>query len=103
MFGLSAAAKQTLTDTCTMSPSLFTFYGFSDALYVSAAGRVHFREAFEFEGSQRYSIAPKTVCLRSKLEYWVLNTHRLYRRLLRAHRALPPEMRSLGDDYIKAG
>ncbi len=28
---------------------------------------------------------------------------RLYRRLLRAHRFLPYEMRSLGDDYIKAG
>ncbi|KAG6827164.1 hypothetical protein H0H92_012924 [Tricholoma furcatifolium] len=26
----------------------------------------------------------------------------LYRRLLRAHRHLPKEMRSLGDDYIKA-
>ncbi|EPQ53983.1 ACN9-domain-containing protein [Gloeophyllum trabeum ATCC 11539] len=26
----------------------------------------------------------------------------LYRRLLRAHRALPLEMRSLGDDYVKA-
>ncbi|KAG1736523.1 ACN9-domain-containing protein [Suillus lakei] len=26
----------------------------------------------------------------------------LYRRLLRAHRRLPVEMRSLGDDYIKA-
>jgi hypothetical protein len=30
-------------------------------------------------------------------------TRRLYRRLLRAHRFLPYEMRSLGDDYIKAG
>ncbi|KAG8863173.1 acetate non-utilizing protein 9 [Tulasnella sp. 330] len=27
----------------------------------------------------------------------------LYRRLLRAHRLLPLEMRSLGDDYVKAG
>ncbi|KAG6337108.1 hypothetical protein ID866_1982 [Astraeus odoratus] len=27
----------------------------------------------------------------------------LYRRLLRAHRRLPLEMRSLGDDYVKAG
>jgi len=27
----------------------------------------------------------------------------LYRRLLRAHRRLPPEMRSLGDEYVKAG
>lgn len=27
----------------------------------------------------------------------------LYRRLLRSHRNLPPEMRSLGDDYVKAG
>ncbi|KDQ57230.1 hypothetical protein JAAARDRAFT_58694 [Jaapia argillacea MUCL 33604] len=26
----------------------------------------------------------------------------LYRRLLRAHRSLPQEMRSLGDDYVKA-
>ncbi|KAA1467131.1 ACN9-domain-containing protein [Dentipellis sp. KUC8613] len=26
----------------------------------------------------------------------------LYRRLLRAHRHIPPEMRSLGDDYVKA-
>ncbi|KAF9233176.1 ACN9-domain-containing protein [Melanogaster broomeanus] len=26
----------------------------------------------------------------------------LYRRLLRAHRRLPVEMRSLGDDYVKA-
>ncbi|KAG6844692.1 hypothetical protein H0H87_004667 [Tephrocybe sp. NHM501043] len=26
----------------------------------------------------------------------------LYRRLLRAHRSLPKEMRSLGDDYVKA-
>ncbi|KAF8220430.1 ACN9-domain-containing protein [Tricholoma matsutake] len=26
----------------------------------------------------------------------------LYRRLLRAHRFLPTEMRSLGDDYVKA-
>ncbi|KAH9838470.1 ACN9-domain-containing protein [Rhodofomes roseus] len=26
----------------------------------------------------------------------------LYRRILRAHRSLPPEMRSLGDDYVKA-
>ncbi|KAF8645867.1 hypothetical protein AX16_007525 [Volvariella volvacea WC 439] len=26
----------------------------------------------------------------------------LYRRLLRAHRVLPHEMRSLGDDYVKA-
>ncbi|KAF9223293.1 ACN9-domain-containing protein [Gyrodon lividus] len=26
----------------------------------------------------------------------------LYRRLLRAHRRLPTEMRSLGDDYVKA-
>ncbi|KIM57417.1 hypothetical protein SCLCIDRAFT_1219468 [Scleroderma citrinum Foug A] len=26
----------------------------------------------------------------------------LYRRLLRAHRRLPPEMRSLGDEYVKA-
>lgn len=25
----------------------------------------------------------------------------LYRRLLRAHRSLPLEMRSLGDDYVK--
>lgn len=25
----------------------------------------------------------------------------LYRRLLRAHRTLPVEMRSLGDDYVK--
>jgi hypothetical protein len=29
--------------------------------------------------------------------------YRLYRSLLRAHRALPHEMRSLGDDYVKAG
>ncbi|SRR6266852_4672870 len=28
---------------------------------------------------------------------------RLYRRILRAHRHLPVEMRSLGDDYVKAG
>jgi len=28
---------------------------------------------------------------------------RLYRRLLRAHRNLPSDMRSLGDDYIKSG
>lgn len=27
----------------------------------------------------------------------------LYRRILRAHRSLPQEMRSLGDDYVKAG
>jgi hypothetical protein len=27
----------------------------------------------------------------------------LYRRILRAHRHLPVEMRSLGDDYVKAG
>ncbi len=27
----------------------------------------------------------------------------LYRRILRAHRYLPVEMRSLGDDYVKAG
>ncbi|TFY61730.1 hypothetical protein EVG20_g6948 [Dentipellis fragilis] len=27
----------------------------------------------------------------------------LYRRLLRAHRYIPREMRSLGDDYVKAG
>ena len=26
----------------------------------------------------------------------------LYRSLLRAHRSLPPEMRALGDDYVKA-
>lgn len=26
----------------------------------------------------------------------------LYRRILRAHRSLPQEMRSLGDDYVKA-
>lgn len=26
----------------------------------------------------------------------------LYRALLRAHRNLPPEMRSLGDDYVKS-
>lgn len=26
----------------------------------------------------------------------------LYRRLLRAHRRLPPEMRLLGDNYVKA-
>jgi Complex1_LYR-like len=31
------------------------------------------------------------------------NVARLYRRLLRAHRALPHEMRSLGDDYVRAG
>lgn len=28
---------------------------------------------------------------------------RLYRRILRAHRHLPVEMRSLGDGYVKAG
>jgi hypothetical protein len=28
---------------------------------------------------------------------------RLYRRILRAHRHLPVEMRTLGDDYVKAG
>ena len=28
---------------------------------------------------------------------------RLYRRILRTHRHLPVEMRSLGDDYVKAG
>jgi hypothetical protein len=28
---------------------------------------------------------------------------RLYRSILRAHRSLPAEMRSLGDDYVKAG
>jgi hypothetical protein len=28
---------------------------------------------------------------------------RLYRRILRVHRHLPLEMRSLGDDYVKAG
>lgn len=28
---------------------------------------------------------------------------RLYRHILRAHRALPREMRLLGDDYVKAG
>jgi len=28
---------------------------------------------------------------------------RLYRRILRVHRYLPVEMRSLGDDYVKAG
>lgn len=28
---------------------------------------------------------------------------RLFRRVLRAHRQLPVEMRSLGDDYVKAG
>ena len=34
----------------------------------------------------------------------VVNVHlRLYRRLLRAHKFLPHEMRSLGDDYLKAG
>jgi len=27
----------------------------------------------------------------------------LYRRLLRAHRNLPSDMRSLGDDYVKSG
>ena len=27
----------------------------------------------------------------------------LYRRILRTHRHLPVEMRSLGDDYVKAG
>ena len=27
----------------------------------------------------------------------------LYRQILRAHRALPLEMRSLGDEYVKAG
>ncbi len=27
----------------------------------------------------------------------------LYRRILRAHRYLPYEMRSLGDDYVRAG
>ena len=27
----------------------------------------------------------------------------LYRSLLRAHRRLPPEMRSLGDVYVKSG
>lgn len=27
----------------------------------------------------------------------------LYRRLLRAHRHLPSDMRSLGDDYVKSG
>lgn len=35
-----------------------------------------------------------------------LNHHhlrRLYRRILRVHRYLPVEMRSLGDDYVKAG
>lgn len=33
----------------------------------------------------------------------VLMFSSLYRRLLRAHRYLPVEMRSLGDEYIKAG
>lgn len=28
---------------------------------------------------------------------------RLYRRILRTHRYLPVEMRSIGDDYVKAG
>jgi len=28
---------------------------------------------------------------------------RLFRRLLRAHRSLPADMRSLGDDYVKSG
>jgi len=27
----------------------------------------------------------------------------LYRRLIRAHRNLPSDMRSLGDDYVKSG
>lgn len=31
------------------------------------------------------------------------DNHRLYRGILRAHRRLPLEMRSLGDDYVKAG
>lgn len=36
---------------------------------------------------------------------WVYSRHyfRLYRRLLRAHRKLPIEMRSLGDAYVKDG
>lgn len=32
----------------------------------------------------------------------ILPPIQLYRCLLRAHRSLPPEMRSLGDDYVKA-
>jgi hypothetical protein len=33
-----------------------------------------------------------------------LQTQRLYKRILRAHRKnLPFEMRTLGDDYVKAG
>ena len=37
----------------------------------------------------------------SKLNHYHLR--RLYRRILRVHRYLPVEMRSLGDDYVKAG
>lgn len=53
----------------------------------------------------RLFFLPNRTCVRDN-PCAPLTTHlavRLYRRILRAHRHLPYEMRSLGDDYVKAG
>jgi hypothetical protein len=72
----------------------------------------HVHKSRPFDGNQfsssgeSFSTASYTVriliyafAFRAQLTYG----QRLYRRILRAHRFLPAEMRSLGDDYVKSG
>jgi len=53
------------------------------------------------------ALLPPIPCVYANRAYSSKLNHRhlrrLYRRILRVHRYLPVEMRSLGDDYVKAG
>lgn len=78
-------------------------------LYIYSPCRICDLEAFGPAPGKCCAIPANSVCL--SVIFWpgrvtqflLLAYCSLYRRLLRAHRRLPIEMRSLGDDYVKAG
>jgi Isd11-like NADH dehydrogenase complex accessory subunit len=82
------------------SPILYAHNNFSSS-------RIHLQTSPQFEDCSRGSSPSYTVssvaCPPCRAYSSNCEFLRLYRSILRAHRHLPVEMRSLGDDYVKAG
>lgn len=85
--------------------ALWTLSRCSHAFLTLSTGWIDHNKTPESTRSQRNSFPSPSVCSLFHWKPWLhlISYTRLYRRLLRAHRFLPNEMRGLGDNYVKAG
>jgi Complex1_LYR-like len=99
---MTARLQDSWTSWCRVRSDVLR--SFSNAHNNGSFGRIHLQTSLQFEGSSGGSSPPNPVRNQHAARILPdLDFFRLYRRILRVHRHLPLEMRSLGDDYVKAG